>query len=181
MVASETLAARLRDLIADQQVETLCAIIDAAADVELAREARLTLRLPSRMLFQGEAAQYMHDVAPWLVTFPADHPFLEHWAAHWGRNAGILFWSHEPHSTVLRHLRTIFITRDDSGQEYFFRFYDPRVLQAFLPTCDATQLKEFFGPIRAFLLEGDKKSECLIFSADPKAENLIVESHPFAD
>ena len=34
-----------------------------------------------------------------------------------------------------------------------FRFYDPAILRAFLPTCDASQLAAMFGPIEAYLIE----------------------------
>ena len=51
------------------------------------------------------------------------------------------------------HLRKIFIVEDDEGQEYFFRYYDPRVLRTFLPTCSKCQLDEFFGPIEVAICE----------------------------
>jgi hypothetical protein len=37
----------------------------------------------------------------------------------------------------------------------YFRFYDPRVLRIFLPTCDQDQLLTFFGRIRSFWTENE--------------------------
>ena len=41
------------------------------------------------------------------------------------------------------------------GTPLYFRYYDPRVLRIFLPTCSAAQLKQMFGPVDAFLAESD--------------------------
>jgi len=54
---------------------------------------------------------------------------------------------------VYKHLRKILIVTGEDGNEMFFRYYDPRVLRVFLPTCELLQLKEFFGPIDAFIAE----------------------------
>jgi len=35
-----------------------------------------------------------------------------------------------------------------------WRFYDPRVLRAALPTCDGRRAAAVFGPVRAFLCPG---------------------------
>jgi hypothetical protein len=34
-----------------------------------------------------------------------------------------------------------------------FRFYDPRVLSVFLPTCLPEQITEMFGPVTHFFVE----------------------------
>ena len=31
-----------------------------------------------------------------------------------------------------------------------FRFYDPRILRAFLPACTSDELRSFFGPVQRF-------------------------------
>lgn len=40
-----------------------------------------------------------------------------------------------------------------SGEPMYFRFYDPRVLRAFLPACGGAELSELFGPARMLLAE----------------------------
>jgi hypothetical protein len=40
-----------------------------------------------------------------------------------------------------------------------FRYYDPRVLNAYLPTCTPQELKAVFGPLQAVIAEtGDGQS-----------------------
>jgi hypothetical protein len=160
------LAKALREQIELQPGERLYGIVDAAQDKELAFEARDRFKLPIRMLFQGEAAEYMGDVAPYLIPIDPGSEYLESWAERWDRNVGILLTSFADPLKLFRHLREIFVVKDEEGQEYFFRYYDPRVLRAFLPTCTPEQAREFFGPICVLLCVAEKSWSMLRFTAD---------------
>ena len=48
------------------------------------------------------------------------------------------------------HFRRFLLVEAPDGDSWYFRFYDPRVLERFLPTCDAAQLTDFFGPVSAY-------------------------------
>jgi hypothetical protein len=50
------------------------------------------------------------------------------------------------------------------GKQVYFRFYDPRVLRVYLPTCTVEEMRTFFGPIKCFLTEGDKPEAALRFA-----------------
>ena len=65
--------------------------------------------------------------------------------------------------TILAHLREVFVKQDEDGQDYFLRFYDPRVLRVLLPANDAEQTARFFGPIRRFCCEDQDGAACLLF------------------
>jgi hypothetical protein len=54
-------------------------------------------------------------------------------------------------------------------QRVYFRFYDPRVLRDFLPTCNMRQAPEMFGGIGSFWLEGER-GEVLRFGASAIVE-----------
>lgn len=151
-----TLAAAIRKQLRLEPGERLYTVVDACQDAELAFVAETQFHLPIRMLFQGDAAQYMRDVAPYFIPIDPASEYLDRWAASWGKNAGILLTSSAGPQTVFRHLRDIFVVKDEEGQEYFFRYYDPRVLRTFLPTCTPEQAAEFFGPIRGVLLKGNE-------------------------
>lgn len=45
-----------------------------------------------------------------------------------------------------------------------FRFYDPRVMRKFLPTCDAEQLKVFFGNVDTYFVEAEEGEILLAYS-----------------
>ncbi len=53
------------------------------------------------------------------------------------------------------------IAKLEDGDEFYFRFYDPRVLKTFLPRCDNQHIEEFFGPIKFIFVEGDTKEEAM--------------------
>ena len=52
-----------------------------------------------------------------------------------------------------KHFRSLVTVHDENGKPLIFRFYDPRVLRTFLPTCNADELKTFFGKIETFFAE----------------------------
>ena len=87
-----------------------------------------------------------------MKTAPAS-PFLHAWSAALGRNGGVLLQSAATLDDLSAHLRKIFVVRDEQEQEYFFRYYDPRVLRVYLPTCTGAELDEFFGPVQRWLVE----------------------------
>ena len=45
---------------------------------------------------------------------------------------------------------------DPDFQPLYFRYYDPRVLRVYLPTCDADELRTLFGPISRLLCEDEE-------------------------
>lgn len=150
-------AAAIRSHISLKPSERLYAIVDACQAPELVDLARSKHCQPTRMLFKGAAASLpeVESFAPFFIPVDLETDFLEHWAAYCGKNAGILFVSSAEPRAIFRHLRNIFIVQDEAGQEYFFRFYDPRVLRVYLPTCTLAEATEFFGPIKTIIIEGE--------------------------
>jgi len=64
-----------------------------------------------------------------------------------------------------RHLRRFLIVRAPDGKRLYFRYYDPRVLSVYLPTCNAAELQYIFGPVRQFVCEGPDPTVLLRFDA----------------
>lgn len=134
----------------------LFAVIDGAQAIELAYYARM---LGHRVftLFEGEMAEHVAHAGPCLVELGEEDctAFLQRWVEQIGRNAGILVSSPATLDDLFRHLRDIFVVTDEEHQEYFFRYYDPRVLRSFLPTCSESELREFFGVVSLWVMETD--------------------------
>ena len=134
----------------------LFAVLDAA------RESRV-LRILQRSnheyesLYEGPQGQELAEVAPYLVRLPARSQVLEQLVrGGWGKSWGIFLTSTLPFKETRRHLRKFLKVLDgSSGQQLYFRFYDPRVLRVFLPTCTAEQRAMFMGPLDCLLLEGE--------------------------
>jgi uncharacterized protein DUF4123 len=53
---------------------------------------------------------------------------------------------------------------DPDVNPVYFRYYDPRVLRVFLPTCNTQELAAVFGPVKSFVLEDDDPNTMLILS-----------------
>ena len=56
-------------------------------------------------------------------------------------------------AALQRRLRRLLRVLDPVGNILTFRWYDPRVARAFLPTVDATQREEVFGPVLRWVVE----------------------------
>lgn len=156
-VTASTITTALRENLRTTGGQRLYGVVDAAQCVDLAYEAKVLFGKEIRSLFLTEVQMPLWDVAPYLVPIDPHSDYLEHWARRWGSSAGILLVTAADENALLVHLRRIFVVEDEEGQEYFFRFYDPRVLRAFLPTCSEDQLEEFFGPIEQFIVEDDQE------------------------
>jgi hypothetical protein len=106
----------------------------------------------------------LKDLAPYLIELPRSSPFKSWWFEQWGKSVGVLLESQASLLELRRHFRTLTIVRDAERTKYFFRFYDPRVLRVFLPSCTADELRQFFGPISAFYCEEQGGGELLAFT-----------------
>jgi hypothetical protein len=116
-------------------------------------------------LYQGELEADMLHVAPFLVLLKPDEQTVD-WVLTngWGKHWGIFAFSAADLKTLRRHLRKFLTVYDESGKSLLFRYYDPRVLRAYLPTCNADELKTVFGPVVTYLVEDE----------DPKAGRKFV-------
>jgi hypothetical protein len=47
----------------------------------------------------------------------------------------------------------------------YFRYYDPRVLRMYLPTCNAQELQTVFGPVTSYVVEDESPDALLRLSA----------------
>ena len=52
---------------------------------------------------------------------------------------------------------------DERGVRMLFRFYDPRVLRTYLPTCVSDELNQVFGPVEYFVTEAEESATVLEF------------------
>ena len=134
---------------------SLFAILDAARDDRILAHLREAAE-PHLSLYDGFRGELLEDEAPYLVPLPRGSQLLARLVREgWGRRWGV--YARWPGTVVeLRaHLRRFLIVRDDvSNERLYFRFYDPAVLRAYLPTCTPGERRSFFGRIDAFLVEG---------------------------
>jgi hypothetical protein len=161
------------------QPAPLFAILDAA------RDPLVYLRItecpePKQSLYEGPEAVRLSFVAPYLISLPKDSPFLEKLVREgWGKAWGVYLTCDRPFDEVRRHLRHFLMVEvEGKRQKMVFRFYDPRVLRTFLPTCTSEEIAEFFGPLDRILLESADPNKMLEFGR--KQGGLSATTHTAA-
>jgi hypothetical protein len=136
------------------QAEPLFALLDAARDPRVLEVLRLS-GARHRSLYEGAEGKALADFAPYLVELPLDSPLREPLVHEgWGRSWGVYLTCPQPFAEVRKHFRRFLLVKsEEDGRTLYFRFYDPRVLRIFLPSCTPAGAAEFFGPIREFFVE----------------------------
>ena len=133
-----------------------------------------------KSLYRGSAEEYLEGVAPFLFTITANTPFASwYFQEGWSQSWGTLIFSNDTFEHIHFHFRKFLMIKTEDDQQLYFRFYDPRVLRIFLPTCDEKQLKEFFGPVEQFICEDEDPDFALVFSFEKnelKTQRITKES-----
>ena len=150
------------------QADPLFALLDAARDPKVLG-LLMQHNEECQSLYAGVKGITLAAYAPYLVQFSLTTELLEDLVGEgWGKSWGIYLTSNKSFDEVRKHFRHFLMVKLEDDQEAYFRFYDPRVLRVFLPTCTAEELKEFFGPVGCYLVEGGQSERLLKFSPGEK-------------
>jgi hypothetical protein len=124
------------------------AIFDSAGEPGVAARMHSLPPGQSASLFAGSPFESYTAIAPYLARL--DEPLGE-WihGKLWSKPWGILVFSPTPIEQLFHHFRRFVQARLPDGAVSFFRFYDPRILAAFLPSDEAATLG-FWSGIKAF-------------------------------
>ena len=143
--------------------------VEVFALVDAARNERIFpavsgCKLESECLYIGDIPFELKQVAPYLVQLQKDDPFTaalitDGWEDHWG----IYMWAPAKLHDLQQHFRKFLTVTDEMGKQLVFRYYDPRVFRAYLPTCNAEELDQMFGPVQEFIVPGLEPSTAVRF------------------
>lgn len=142
-------------------------ILDAAQDAASPARARDS-GLKTQSLYAGELGGRLDHVAPHLCTFDLMGAFANWLFDHWRGNHGILLQSKSSFEELRRHFRQFLLVKDEQGSKYRLRFYDPRVLRAFIPACSPEEATSFLGPVACYYAAGRFGITILAFAAGPR-------------
>ncbi|MHC4166687.1 MAG: DUF4123 domain-containing protein [Planctomycetota bacterium] len=147
-------------------------VLDGASVPELPR-VLLEHQPENICLYRGELEPDMAAVAPYLVKLEYDHPFTglvcqQGWGNHWG------IFALTPVQVDIRamrqHFRRFLMVYDPDGELVYFRYYDPRVLRVYLPTCNAEETQTVFGPVGSYVMEEEDSSVLRFEFADGRLQ-----------
>lgn len=155
-------------------------ILDAARDTRIF-PLLLECHLDYSCLYSGTLPPLLSMAAPYLVHLEYEYRDTRRFLRNaWGNHWGILLDCYEGMKIVRRHLRELLIVRDPAGQQMLFRYYDPRVLRTYLPTCTSSELRTVFGPVQRFWLEDESANTLLAFDlvdGSLNTEKIALDAH----
>ena len=165
-----------RHLFPDQEGGGLktYAVVDGASIPDLLDHLYGDPRPEFVCLYRGELQPDMAECAPYLVQLQSDAPFTD-WllAEGWGKHWGIFAIAKADPIAMRKHFRTFLMVKSPEGKQLYFRYYDPRVLRLYLPTCNIGETNLVFGPVLRYIIEGKQPETLLCFSPIEGIPHLV--------
>ena len=143
-------------------------LLDGARDPEIASLVRSS-GLEFACLFGEGLHPRLQAAAPYLVQLECGAPASEQMLQRgWGKAWGILAQARPELSLaqLRRHFKKFLRVKTADGKELAFRFYDPRVLNVYLPTCTNDEFTTFLGPLAQFIAEACDGASVRLFSSE---------------
>ena len=158
--------------------ESLYVILDGARNIQIPLTVRDS-ELEHDSLYRGRSEEELWGVAPYLVRCEQGSEFFR-WLLRegWGNSWGIFLTSTASLEDLRKHFRQFLIVQLEDDKEVYFRFYDPRVLRVYLPTCTPEESKEFFGVVRQYLIEDGTSAVLLKFSVSQNRPVVLLVGSP---
>lgn len=100
-------------------------------------------------LYRGDAQTSYRNIAPYLAQISI-HEFDWLLSKLWPSPWGYFVIARSDLATLRTHFRRYLTVKLPDGKKVLFRFYDPRVLKTFLASSQPQEIRDFFGPARAF-------------------------------
>ncbi|MBX3265630.1 MAG: DUF4123 domain-containing protein [Acidobacteria bacterium] len=154
---------QLEKLLFSERINVF-AVLDGASIPGL-RDKFFEMRPPHHCLIRGELEPDMQEVSPYVVGLIPGTPFVD-WllAEYFGKHWGIFVQSRRSLKEMRFQFRRLLTVMNEAGDPMIFRFYDPRVLNRFLPTCNPEELETFFGSVENYLTEDMEKNLMVRYS-----------------
>lgn len=106
----------------------------------------------STCLFRGELTFDLAEAAPYLVKLEEDNLFSE-WIVQESIDTPccVYAYSEDDFFTLRKHFRSLLKVESPEGKILHFRYYDPRVMEVYLPTCTVKDNDVIFNKVKTYL------------------------------
>jgi len=141
------------------------ALLDAARDPGVVKLLE-TGDCPYTCLYAGHSGEIYKPYAPYLAQVAKGSRVLDTLLRKgWGQSVGYFIGSRAEPGELLTHLRKfLFVDLPGKERRAYFRFYDPRVMRAFLPTCSDEQLDDWLREhLEWFVIEAEEGAWARVF------------------
>lgn len=153
------------------------AVLDGARDESIQNILFQSPR-PHHCLYFEPLTNKLRQAAPQLVELQNDAFTCDLLQHAWGNSWGIFLRlpSEIPLHKIRHQLRKLTFVRGPNKEKWLFRYYDPRVLRKFLPTCSAIEIDTFFGPLTDIMLEHENAKKLIHYHHDVSNNLLEIYS-----
>ncbi len=164
---------------AEKDACNLFGIVDSARNDEVFRYLVIG-DVQYKSLFQDTMDIQSFGVSGFLVECKKESQLFQWMTSEaWGDSFSIFFTSKSSYDELFSHFQKfnrVFLEGDDV---VLFRYYDPRVLRTYLPTCNKEEIEIFFGAVRNFFAESEEPEVINVFKQDKAANEdfLFVSSY----
>lgn len=156
----------------------LYGIVDSARNDEVFRYL-VTGDVRYKSLFEDTMDVQSYGVSGFLVECKKESPLFQWMTTDaWGDNSSIFFTSKASFEDLFSHFQKFNRVYLEGDDVVLFRYYDPRVLRNYLPTCNQVEIETFFGEVGSFFAESDTPEVIYVFKQDKEANEdfLFVSS-----
>ena len=171
-MTTKTPSQSFQDCLFSDPEQSVYAVLDGASFSNL--PAELTHHKAEYVcLYRGELEADIAIVAPYLVSLPPGANITPWVLKQIGRNnPGIFIHTRVPVYELRKHLRTFLMIKDVNDQQVYFRYYDPRVLRSYIPSCNAEEKKTLFGPISHYFVENKEGNQLVRYGLNDSLSRI---------
>jgi pSer/pThr/pTyr-binding forkhead associated (FHA) protein len=176
--APRPLQPRLQDLLR-KDFQPLYALLDASREPSVLKVIYES-KEEFQSLYEGALGAQLAHFAPYLIRVPQQSALVETLVQQaWSKSWGVFLTCDQPLKELRTHFRHFLNVKLPDGKQVYFRYYDPRVLRLFLPTCLPEETSQFFGPVKQFLIESEDPKVAFHFTRGAKgAEKKELQLTP---
>jgi len=160
---------------AEKDQSELFGIIDSARNEDVFRHLIIG-NVKYKSLFEGTMDEQSYGVSGFIVECKKESALFKWMTTEaWGDSCCIFFTSKASFDELFKHFQKFNRVYLEGDEVVLFRYYDPRVLRVYLPTCNRGEVEVFFGELKAFYAEGeDIKLICEFKKSDDPGGNPLL-------
>ena len=164
---------------AEKEGSNLFGIVDSARNDEVFRYL-VTGDVQYKSLFEDTMDVQSYGVSGFLVECKKESQLFKWMTTEaWGDSCCIFFTSKDELDELLVHFQKFNRVYLEGDDVVLFRYYDPRVLRTYLPTCNREEIESFFGEVKSFFAESEDPETMFSFikGIETSSELLKVLAH----
>lgn len=149
-------------------------VLDGASIPDIV-QTLATFNAEAICLYRGELDSELAQTAPYLVQLQPETELVDWVLSGIGHHWGIFAISKVNIREMRKHFRHFLMVNDPDNNPMYFRYYDPRVLMSYLPTCNQEELKQIFGPVEQYFIESEDGQTLEAFFNSPLNHTITTQ------